>query len=433
MSYTISFEDSTVDPVTKAPITVPVGTVNTTATSIALTGKGAANFGQLQQTNLLHLLENFASGTAPSNPTIGQLWYDSVAGELKMLVSAAPQVWKAVGAVQISPTVPTPATLGSLWFQPAGSASGFLYVYTGIGRYPQVGSTIGGWDQIYPQVETVAGREEYDQMRQLLDRLIGFAGVQTFSSGAIGRSFTNLTDFGSLDHDLRTKYAALTPLDQNVLISPSSDLGITIQAPSNNTLFYFLDANNPEDGIIGGLGALSEPDPTVDGTILVNGVLTTVPHGYFYHKFQVENAFIVWDQTSTLIARDGGTGTPLPSGTYAPYFVCQQAYDGSWTYDNNYSGAGWIPFTPVSGMYVIGQISSYAEDTPLANNLVYPLDKSATMWAHAVPLLGTKLEHLKVETNSNDWDTLLAAARYAINRLEVPPSYITSISDQPFV
>ena len=440
MSFTSTFEDQTVDPVSKAPIVIPVGAVDSTHTSLTLTGKGAANFGAIQQTNLLHILENFASATQPANPTIGQIWYDSGSSTVKVLTSVSPLLWVPIGSIQITgPSAPPPAVtgLGSLWFQSTGTGSGILYVYTGFGRYPDNGVVIGGWDQVWPAPIVIAGREEYDVTRELIDRLIAWSGVSTFSSGAIGRVITNLTDFSKLDLSMRQNFEALVSPDPNILISQSTDLGISRQAPSDNTLFYFNDSNNPSDGIIGGLNISGVPDPTVNGTIMINGVVTTVPAGYFYHFEQVEDAYIVWDQTNTLIARDGSTGTPLAAGTYGPYFVCQQLYNGTWQYDNNYGGtganSGWTTFTPLAGMYVIGTISTYMADTLAANNLVYPIDKFAQMWAHAVPLVGTKYEHLKVEPNSNDWDTLLAAAKYAINRLEVPPQYVTSISDLPFV
>ena len=59
----------------KSRITVNEKTEDTTSTSITLTGKGRANYGEKQQENLLKLLENFASPTEPANATIGQIWW----------------------------------------------------------------------------------------------------------------------------------------------------------------------------------------------------------------------------------------------------------------------------------------------------------------------------------------------------------------------
>ena len=53
------------------------GTINTTATDLALVGRAVTNYGDYQNENYVYLLENFANGTAPTQPILGQLWYDS--------------------------------------------------------------------------------------------------------------------------------------------------------------------------------------------------------------------------------------------------------------------------------------------------------------------------------------------------------------------
>lgn len=49
--------------------------INTTLTSLILTGKKLEDYGEFQQENFIRLLENFANKVPPLNPTIGQLWY----------------------------------------------------------------------------------------------------------------------------------------------------------------------------------------------------------------------------------------------------------------------------------------------------------------------------------------------------------------------
>ena len=56
------------------------GTVNTISTSIALVGKGTQNYGEYIAENSVVMLENFANDTAPPNPLVGQLWYDTTDG-----------------------------------------------------------------------------------------------------------------------------------------------------------------------------------------------------------------------------------------------------------------------------------------------------------------------------------------------------------------
>lgn len=56
---------------------VPDGVTNTANTSLALIGQSVTNYGTPQNENFVYLLENFAKGTAPLNPMLGQLWYNS--------------------------------------------------------------------------------------------------------------------------------------------------------------------------------------------------------------------------------------------------------------------------------------------------------------------------------------------------------------------
>ena len=89
MPYTIDYSTSS-----KTAIVVNDGTVDTT-TSLSLIGKNYTNFGELLNEDLLHLLENFANASAPSNPTEGQLWYDTTNSVLKLYDNGQ---WYTMGA-----------------------------------------------------------------------------------------------------------------------------------------------------------------------------------------------------------------------------------------------------------------------------------------------------------------------------------------------
>jgi microcystin-dependent protein len=73
MSYTLTWSD----PSAKSNLTISSGGSDSSSTSFTLFGKGYPGWGQPIQNNLLHLLENFAKSSAPSAPTIGQLWFDT--------------------------------------------------------------------------------------------------------------------------------------------------------------------------------------------------------------------------------------------------------------------------------------------------------------------------------------------------------------------
>tara|TARA_B100001094_G_scaffold86263_1_gene82619 strand:+ start:4555 stop:5475 length:921 start_codon:yes stop_codon:yes gene_type:complete len=89
MPYTIDYSTSS-----KTAIVVNDGTVDTT-TSLSLIGKNYTNFGELLNEDLLHMLENFANASAPTNPTEGQLWYDTANSVLKLYDNGQ---WYTMGA-----------------------------------------------------------------------------------------------------------------------------------------------------------------------------------------------------------------------------------------------------------------------------------------------------------------------------------------------
>lgn len=208
----------------KVNVTVPVGSTVANAASLTFTGKGAANYGKVQQENLMRLLENFADSTAPQYPTVGQTWYDTTAEVLKLCTSASPLTWRSLAGVQVTEVgQPAPGTpsLGDLWFERTGTLSGYLYVYSGIGRFPLSGAN-GGWEQIWPQPDNAALRDEYDEMLGILTLLLGAETTPTFGNGAIGRLYTTLTNFAALDTDLDNKFNSAP--DVNISNAATVDL-----------------------------------------------------------------------------------------------------------------------------------------------------------------------------------------------------------------
>ena len=82
MTYSINKTDGTIIAV------VADGTIDTT-TSLQLPGKLFQNYGEPINENLIKLLENSASGTAPSAPLAGELWWDTTNSKLKVYSGSA--------------------------------------------------------------------------------------------------------------------------------------------------------------------------------------------------------------------------------------------------------------------------------------------------------------------------------------------------------
>lgn len=89
-SYTVEFASGgTQGIVGKTALSIPENTLDTTDTPVTLTGKGVSNYGQIQQTNFVQMLENFASSSAPVHATVGQLWFNSGTGILYLCIDPA--------------------------------------------------------------------------------------------------------------------------------------------------------------------------------------------------------------------------------------------------------------------------------------------------------------------------------------------------------
>jgi hypothetical protein len=88
------------------------GTVDTSY-DIKLIGKSYAGYGQAQNENFIHLLENFANTVQPPNPLAGQIWFDS--GNKKLKFYDGNKFRNASGA-EVSAIAPTGLSTGDFWF-----------------------------------------------------------------------------------------------------------------------------------------------------------------------------------------------------------------------------------------------------------------------------------------------------------------------------
>jgi hypothetical protein len=58
--------------------------VDEKTTSISLIGKNVPTYGEYYNNNLVALLQHFASVDEPRSPLVGQLWYDTASGRVKV-------------------------------------------------------------------------------------------------------------------------------------------------------------------------------------------------------------------------------------------------------------------------------------------------------------------------------------------------------------
>ena len=143
MAYTINKTDGTV------VATITDGTVDNT-TSLQLFGKSYSGFGEGLNENLVKLLENTASTSAPTAPLKGQVWFDTTTNQLKVYDGTS---FKPTGGSKSSASQPTSPSAGDLWHDTANNQ---VSVYTGsawllVGPVYTSGQTLSGW-----KIETLA-------------------------------------------------------------------------------------------------------------------------------------------------------------------------------------------------------------------------------------------------------------------------------------
>jgi hypothetical protein len=124
-------------------ITVEDGTIDNSL-DIRLIGKNYAGYGEVQNENFVHILENFAGVTAPPKPLNGQIWYDSSVRKLKYY-DASTQQWKTAGGAQVSSTAPSGLSLGDLWWDEGNEQlyawNGSTFILIGPQGVPGLGTT----------------------------------------------------------------------------------------------------------------------------------------------------------------------------------------------------------------------------------------------------------------------------------------------------
>lgn len=96
-------------------VVIEDGTIDSTF-DLRLVGKNYAGYGEIQNENFLHLLENFANDSAPPRPINGQIWYDNAAKRIKYYDSTG-QRWRGTGGIEASTTPPINPAEGDLWWR----------------------------------------------------------------------------------------------------------------------------------------------------------------------------------------------------------------------------------------------------------------------------------------------------------------------------
>lgn len=159
--------------------TIGDGITDETSTSLKLIGKNVSNFGKGQNENLVHLIENFASGSPPDHYMRGQLWYKTDELKLKFWNTAD---WVPVAPLHYQNTQPSASHAGYLWYD---TGKRRLFINLGSGQFDLIGpETVAGYGTTRLVSEALAdntGNLQAVIKVTIGDEIIGVLSTTTFN------------------------------------------------------------------------------------------------------------------------------------------------------------------------------------------------------------------------------------------------------------
>jgi len=109
MSYKINTTDGTL------LVDLVDGRIDSNTTDLTLIGRNYTGYGEFFNENFVRLLENFKNTAPPPSPLIGQLWFDTSEGRLRVYNG---EEWKSTDTTIVSATQPT-LLAGDVWISTA--------------------------------------------------------------------------------------------------------------------------------------------------------------------------------------------------------------------------------------------------------------------------------------------------------------------------
>jgi len=234
MAYTINKTDGTV------VATITDGTSDT-STSLTLFGKSFSGFGEGLNENLVKLLENSASTSAPTAPLKGELWFDTSTNQIKVYDGSS---FKPTGGAKAQASEPTSASAGDLWLDTDDDQ---VYAYTGsafqlIGPVYTSGQTLSGW-----KIETLAssGGNKVVSSMYAGNTRVAILSKETFTPTASQTGFAEIKAGITLNSTLSAVFEGSNTQAAAVDVSSTSNTSGTVIAGGN---FLRADAADTSTG-----------------------------------------------------------------------------------------------------------------------------------------------------------------------------------------
>jgi hypothetical protein len=237
MAYIVNKTDGT------AVTTITDGTIDNT-TSLTLFGKSYSGFGELLNEDLVKLLENSASTSAPTSPLKGEVWFDTTVNQLKVYDGTS---FKPSGGAKSQASAPTSPSAGDLWVDSDDSQ---LYFYNGsafvlAGPVYTSGQTLSGF-----KIETITNDSAVSKVIASMysgNTRVAILSAEGFTPGAAITGFATISAGITLNSAIGAQFAGTTTTAQFLNTSGTSNSSGTVIAGGN---FMRKDAAQTTTGAI---------------------------------------------------------------------------------------------------------------------------------------------------------------------------------------
>jgi hypothetical protein len=236
MAYTINKTDGTV------VATITDGTIDNT-TSLTLFGKSYSGFGESLNENLVKLLENSTSTSAPTAPLKGELWFDASTNQLKVYDGTS---FKPTGGSKAQSSAPSNPSSGDLWLDTDDDQ---VYAYTGsawqlVGPVYTSGQTLSGW-----KIETLAsaGGNKVVSSMYAGNTRVAILSKETFTPSVTQTGFAEIKAGLTLNSTLGAVFDGTNTQAAQIDVSSTTNTSGTIIAGGN---FLRADASDTTSGAL---------------------------------------------------------------------------------------------------------------------------------------------------------------------------------------
>lgn len=173
-------------------VSVDDQTLNSTATDLRFVGRNYSGYGEIENENFLHLLENFANSSAPPRAISGQTWFDTSTKKLKIYDGTK---FKVTTGAEASATAPAGLAIGDFWWDNQNEQikvwNGTEFILVG----PEKSPTYGDTATVPAVVKDAVGSDQQVIKFQVGGETIAIVSRSTFNLNTV---INPITGFGLL-------------------------------------------------------------------------------------------------------------------------------------------------------------------------------------------------------------------------------------------